>query len=165
MAAFEVQQSTTNHLETTESCLNQQPLDNVVEGEVMSGPETSTVNEGPKWQRNEGGFAFEQVLMSSRAYRRAATNRNSDAFSVLSSARRTASWSTLSGLSISEVSHIGILAIPVYASDITTNKDQYEFSPNLNGSTNAHNLASFQGVVPTFPESNQRGWLNSENFL
>lgn len=35
----------------------------------------------------------------------------------------------LSGLSLSEVSHIGIQAIPIYASDIT-NKEHYDFSPS-----------------------------------
>lgn len=63
--------------------------------------------------------------MNSRVYRNAVKN-NSDAFSVLSSAGRTASWSILSGLSLSEVSNIAILALPVYAVDIA-NSSAYDF--------------------------------------
>ncbi|KAJ0126118.1 Uncharacterized protein HZ326_30778 [Fusarium oxysporum f. sp. albedinis] len=81
----------------------------------------------PRWQRNAQGFAFEEVLMSSRVYRIVAKD-NSDAFSIISSAGRTASWSMLSGLSLSEISHIGIQAIPIYVTDIT-NKEHYDFSP------------------------------------
>ncbi|RSL49573.1 hypothetical protein CEP54_012373 [Fusarium duplospermum] len=88
----------------------------------------SVSNKQPEWQRNSYGFAFEETLMSSRAYRIAARD-NSDGFSIISSAGRTASWSMLSGLSLSEVSHIGIQAIPIYASDIT-NKEHYDFSPS-----------------------------------
>ncbi|TLD26935.1 hypothetical protein PspLS_05195 [Pyricularia sp. CBS 133598] len=78
------------------------------------------------WRRDARGFAFEELLINSRAYRNAARD-NSDAFSIMSSAGRTASWSMLSGLSMSEVSHIGILALPIYATDIT-NKDAYNFN-------------------------------------
>uniref|UniRef100_A0A0D2YF04 Rho-GAP domain-containing protein n=2 Tax=Fusarium oxysporum TaxID=5507 RepID=A0A0D2YF04_FUSOF len=81
----------------------------------------------PRWQRNAQGFAFEEVLMSSRVYRIVAKD-NSDAFSIIGSAGRTASWSMLSGLSLSEISHIGIQAIPIYVTDIT-NKEHYDFSP------------------------------------
>ncbi|KAK3313232.1 Rho GTPase activation protein [Apodospora peruviana] len=70
-------------------------------------------------------FAFEELLMTSRPYRNA-TQDTLDAFSVVSSAGRTASWSMLSGLSLSEVSHIGILAIPIYPADIS-NVDAYVF--------------------------------------
>ncbi|RSM09379.1 hypothetical protein CEP52_004222 [Fusarium oligoseptatum] len=95
--------------------------------EETPDPITAT-NKQPEWQRNPHGFAFEEILMSSRAYRLVAKD-NSDAFSIVSSAGRTASWSMLSGLSLSEVSHIGIQAIPIYASDIT-NKEHYDFSPS-----------------------------------
>ncbi|KAI8716987.1 Rho-GAP domain-containing protein [Fusarium sp. LHS14.1] len=96
-----------------------------VQGEATDPIST---NKQPGWQRNPHGFAFEEILMSSRAYR-AASRDNSDGFSIISSAGRTASWSMLSGLSLSEVSHIGIQAIPIYATDIT-NKEHYDFSPS-----------------------------------
>ena len=79
-----------------------------------------------KLVRNTKGFAFEELLVNSRAYRNAALD-NSDAFSVATSAGRTATWSMLSGLSLSEMSNIGILAIPIYTSDIA-NKEAYDFS-------------------------------------
>lgn len=78
-------------------------------------------------QRDARGFAFEELLMNSRAYRSAAHN-NEDAFSVMSSAGRTATWSMLSGLSLSETSNIAILAIPVYATDLN-DKEDYSFEP------------------------------------
>lgn len=46
----------------------------------------------------------------------------------MSLASRTASWSMLSGLSLSEVSHIGTQVNPMNASDITK-KDAYSFTP------------------------------------
>lgn len=82
-------------------------------------------------QRNTKGFAFEEVLMNSRAYR-AIRRDSSDAFSkdsisMISSIGRTATWSALSGLSLSELSNIAILAIPIYQSDIK-NDLFYNFS-------------------------------------
>jgi len=71
------------------------------------------------------GFLFEELLMNSRVYGRAANNGD-DGFSILSSAGRTASWSMLTGLSLSEMSNIAILALPVYAEDIR-NADSYDF--------------------------------------
>lgn len=70
-------------------------------------------------------FAFEESLNASRPYRNASWDSD-DAFSIVSSAGRTGSWSTLSGLSLSEISHIAILAIPIYPSDIS-NRDAYIF--------------------------------------
>lgn len=51
-----------------------------------------------------------------------------DTFSVLSSAGRTGSWSMLSGLSLSQMSNIAILALPIYATDLD-NREQYNFDP------------------------------------
>jgi hypothetical protein len=73
------------------------------------------------------GFAFEELLSNSRAYRMA-SRHNDDSFSILSSAGRTGSWSMLSGMSLSEMSNIAILALPIYASDLA-NRDKYEFKP------------------------------------
>ncbi len=78
-------------------------------------------------------FAFEELLMTSRVYRNASRD-GSDCFSIMSSAGRTASWSMLSGLSLSEISHIAILAIPIYAGDISNN-EWYEFEPPAVGPT------------------------------
>ncbi len=75
--------------------------------------------------RSVKGFAFEELLMNSRAYRKMASDGD-DGFSILSSAGRTASWSMLSGLSLSEMSNIAVLALPVYAGDIR-NAESYDF--------------------------------------
>ncbi|EXM00470.1 hypothetical protein FOIG_07451 [Fusarium odoratissimum NRRL 54006] len=96
-------------------------------GRETTGLTSPAADIQPNWQRNALGFAFEEVLMGSRAYRLAGKD-NYDGFSIISSAGRTASWSMLSGLSLSEISHIGIQAIPIFASDIT-NKEHYDFSP------------------------------------
>ena len=85
-------------------------------------------------KRNAAGFAFEELLMESRAYRRAGSN-NSDGFSIASAAGRTASWSMLLGLSLSEISNINIVALPVYAIDLS-NRELYNFGvPTQNGTT------------------------------
>ncbi|KAK5101005.1 GTPase activating protein (GAP) for Rho1p [Lithohypha guttulata] len=78
-------------------------------------------------KRNTRGVAFEELLMNSRAYRNAAHN-NTDAFSVATSAGRTATWSMLSGISLSETSNIAILALPVYEVDLN-DKNIYNFEP------------------------------------
>ncbi|KAI3325590.1 Rho GTPase activation protein [Xylariaceae sp. AK1471] len=79
------------------------------------------------WRRDKRGFAFEELLMNSRAYRKASLD-SSDTFSVVSSAGRTGSWSMLSGLSLSETSNIAILGIPIYETELS-NKEAYNFSP------------------------------------
>jgi hypothetical protein len=91
-----------------------------------------SLNEGPSQlqqsaiQRNPRAFVFEELLMKSRVYRNMAWDSN-DAFSILSSAGRTGTWSMLSGLSLSQMSNIAILALPVYATDLG-NKERYDFN-------------------------------------
>ncbi|KAJ3549850.1 hypothetical protein NM208_g282 [Fusarium decemcellulare] len=128
LVALEIRDETAEPQDTIDTKLNQMSV--VDTAEEASPPEAipSSANKQPEWQRNPYGFAFEEILMSSRAYRVAARD-NSDAFSIITSAGRTASWSMLSGLSLSEVSHIGIQAIPIYAADIA-NKEHYDFSPS-----------------------------------
>ena len=78
-------------------------------------------------QRNSGGFAFEEVLENSWVYKRSTKRGDDGAFSVISAAGRTASWSMLSGLSLSDnISIIAVQALPVYAHDIS-NSDVYQF--------------------------------------
>lgn len=127
LVALEVRDEVTIPKDTIDSRLDQLSLGDTPEVDTVPQPDSSPPNKPPEWQRNPYGFAFEEILMSSRAYR-VATKDNSDAFSIISSAGRTASWSMLSGLSLSEVSHIGIQALPIYATDIA-NKECYDFSP------------------------------------
>lgn len=78
-------------------------------------------------QRTVQGFAFEEDLSNSWVYKRSERSDNGGAFSVLSAAGRTASWSMLSGLSLSyNISMIAIQGLPVYAQDIS-NSEVYKF--------------------------------------
>ncbi|KAH7268879.1 Rho GTPase activation protein [Fusarium solani] len=146
LVALEARNESEEPTETIDARLHGLSIRDVDEGKTL-GPITAT-NKQPEWQRNPYGFAFEEILMSSRAYRVVA-NDNSDAFSVISAAGRTASWSMLSGLSLSEVSHIGIQAIPIYASDIT-NKEHYGFSPS------APHVIQIESRQPSSPEKLSR---------
>ncbi|KAI8664616.1 Rho-GAP domain-containing protein [Fusarium keratoplasticum] len=146
LVALEARNGSEEPKETIDARLHGLSISDVDEGKTP-GPITTT-NKQPEWQRNSYGFAFEEILMSSRAYR-VVTNDNSDAFSVISAAGRTASWSMLSGLSLSEVSHIGIQAIPIYASDIT-NKEHYDFSPS------APHVIQIESRQPSSPEKLSR---------
>lgn len=50
--------------------------------------------------------------------------------SLISTAGRSVSWTMLSGLSLSDISDIAILALPLYASDIANNQ-HYSFDSGL----------------------------------
>lgn len=145
LVALEVRNGLEEPKDTIDTRLHELSISDV-EG-VARDPIPST-NKQPEWQRNSYVFAFEEILMSSRAYRIVANN-NSDAFSVISAAGRTASWSMLSGLSLSEVSHIGIQAIPIYASDIT-NEEHYDFSPS------ASHFIQIESPQPSSPGKQSR---------
>jgi hypothetical protein len=65
-------------------------------------------------------FAFEDLLAKSWVYRRAASN-NRDTSSIGSGTTHTASWSMLSGVSLSKISDISILELPIYSGDVKNN--------------------------------------------
>lgn len=67
-------------------------------------------------------FAFEKDLKSSRVYRRAKRD------TIDSSVARTHTWSIFSGISLSNISEISVLALPLYAEDIS-NPHNYNFGP------------------------------------
>ncbi|KAK3328265.1 hypothetical protein B0T19DRAFT_186010 [Cercophora scortea] len=71
---------------------------------------------------------FETELKGSRVYRLA--KRMSMDFSMRSSFVGTHAWSVFSGLSLGEISNISVLALPIYASDIT-NPQHYHFGPTM----------------------------------
>jgi hypothetical protein len=78
-------------------------------------------------RRNAEGFAFEEDLQNSWVYKRSDRRNDGGAFSVVSSAGRTASWSMLSGLSLSDsISVIAVQALPVYSHDLS-NSEVYKF--------------------------------------
>ena len=70
-------------------------------------------------------FAFESDLESSRVYQRS-NWRDGRTFSVNTTSVLTTGRSLLSGLSLGDVSNISVVAIPIYAEDIT-NKLIYQF--------------------------------------
>ncbi|MCJ1247822.1 hypothetical protein MMC30_005037 [Trapelia coarctata] len=76
-------------------------------------------------QRNAQGFAFEEELNQSWVYKRSLGD-DDGSLSVISAAGRTASWSMLSGLSLSDISNLSVLALPIYAEDIV-NRERYQF--------------------------------------
>ncbi|KAK3987467.1 hypothetical protein QBC44DRAFT_400099 [Cladorrhinum sp. PSN332] len=69
---------------------------------------------------------FESDLELSRVYRRALNDRNSMDFSMHSSGARTHGWSIFSGLSLSEISALSVIALPIFAADIS-NSHHYAF--------------------------------------
>lgn len=75
-------------------------------------------------QRNRFGFAFEEDLFASCVYRRPLFSNSGE--SLMTSAVRTTSSSILSALSLTDVSNITILAIPIYSHEIS-NSNRYSF--------------------------------------
>jgi len=69
------------------------------------------------------GFDFDDQLENSRAYQRAAKNDDDFSFSAISSADRTASWSILSGISLSQVSNIAAVRLPIRRHEINNSED------------------------------------------
>jgi hypothetical protein len=76
------------------------------------------------------GFLFERDLETSRVYRRA--TRDDEDVSFHSSVANTHAWSALSDLSLSDISNVSILALPLSAQDMTNSCDcQIELQPIL----------------------------------
>jgi hypothetical protein len=95
--------------------------------EALPPPAERTYNVPETIHRNAQGFAFEEELEHSWVYKRSSERGASGAFSVISSAGRTASWSMLSGLSLYDnISTIAVQALPIYEYDID-NSDMYQF--------------------------------------
>ena len=74
--------------------------------------------------RSQFGCSFEEDLFASRVYRRPLFSDSS--LSLATSAARTTASSILSALSLTDVSNISILAVPVYADEIS-NQGRYTF--------------------------------------
>ncbi|CAG8956678.1 hypothetical protein HYFRA_00012222 [Hymenoscyphus fraxineus] len=77
-------------------------------------------------QTGEYRFSFEVVLGKSRVYKR--TQHYSSDVSFTSSAVRTHAWSIISGLSLSQVSNLSAIALPIYTSEIY-NYEHYQVEP------------------------------------
>jgi cell division control protein 24 len=85
-------------------------------------------------------FDFENDLETSRPYRRA--QRDSMDFSFRSSIANTNAWSQFSGLSLSKVSIISAIALPLYPDEIE-NAQHYELRPEQ----------PIQAIVPAPPRA------------
>ncbi|KAF4440720.1 hypothetical protein FACUT_3215 [Fusarium acutatum] len=73
-------------------------------------------------------FDFEHDLKLSRVYRHAKGDTMD--FSAHSSVALTRAWSSLSGISLSDISHISVLALPLYVEDIS-NPQHYNFGQKI----------------------------------
>lgn len=76
---------------------------------------------------------FEEILQHSRPYRKALAMLD-EKLSSISAGERTGTWSVLSGLSLSQISSLTLLALPIYPQDIT-NADAYSFGMAETGQT------------------------------
>ena len=76
---------------------------------------------------------FEEILQHSRPYRKA-LGMPDERLSFISAGDRTGTWSVLSGLSLSQISSLTIIALPIYSHDIT-NADAYSFGIAETGRT------------------------------
>ena len=93
---------------------------------LISG-KTPTIRQGSRGQglrMHPRGLAFEEDLLASRVYRRPLSNESGETLTTF--AKRTAASSILSALSLTDVSNISIVAIPIYITDIT-NSQRYTF--------------------------------------
>ena len=93
-----------------------------------SSPTTPTNNVEPikseGVQRNVLGFAFEEQLFASKVYRKPLFSRSGE--SLKTSSARTTGSSILSGFSLTDISNISVLAVPIYAHEIS-NSERYQF--------------------------------------
>ncbi|KAK5651443.1 hypothetical protein OQA88_12450 [Cercophora sp. LCS_1] len=87
-------------------------------------------------------FEFEHDLNSSRPYRRA--QRDTMDFSFRSSVARSDAWSVFSGLTLGDISIMSVIALPIYADEIT-NSHHYGLGrqpPTVNVKDSAEPLAN-----------------------
>ncbi|KAK4443349.1 hypothetical protein QBC34DRAFT_211599 [Podospora aff. communis PSN243] len=89
-------------------------------GSSTSRPQSPTSPQGPL----ASSLAFEDDLNGSGPYRRA--QRDTMDFSFRSSIARSNAWSVFSGLSLDDISVLAVIALPVYADEIS-NSHHYEF--------------------------------------
>lgn len=79
-------------------------------------------NTGPTWTQSEPAraFPFERDLKASRVYRRA--KRDTTDFSFCSSIPLSHAWSALSDISLSDISIISVVALPLCQTDVSNDR-------------------------------------------
>jgi len=104
-------------------------------------PEQSPSEASGRNRRSLFDLSFEKDLIASRVYRR--IKRDTMDFSMRSSVARSNGWSIFSGMSLSNISEISVLALPILPSDIT-NPQHYVEGPE---SRRAGELSSLPAAV------------------
>lgn len=86
-------------------------------------PERLVTTVAPVIGTDSMNFAFDDDLQNSRVYQWV-KNHGCD-YSLISSAVRTQSWSIFSGISLSEISLLSVIALPLELSDLQGHHDHY----------------------------------------
>ena len=102
----------------------------------------------PPGEAEVSSFDFENDLETSRPYRRA--QRDTMDFSFRSSIAHTNAWSHFSGLSLSKVSIISAIALPLYPDEIE-NAQHYELTPEPPIPSYRAGASTRKTLVPKLP--------------
>ena len=86
-------------------------------------------------------FTFDQDLQTSRVYTRAAHQQSN--FSVRSAAVQSLSWSMISGISLSAVSNISVISLPISANELWNGQ---HYNPESHLQADTVTLNEFDGV-------------------
>ena len=147
-------------------------IDNAITGQAQSkGPErdddASNTSSGtvtpphghPKdvpegLQRNHLNLTFEEDLFASRVYRKPLFSKSGD--SLFTAAARTTAWSILSGISLTDVSNISVLAVPIYAHEIS-NSARYIFGDFQPESLTVDDQEAASNTVQQISKDDKRG--------
>ncbi|RDW63463.1 hypothetical protein BP6252_11008 [Coleophoma cylindrospora] len=91
------------------------------DGSMLSG---SSSDETSSLENVVRVFAFQDDLDSSRVYRRIQRTRieGDETYSIHSKTNQTMAWSMMSGMSLSEISNIGVLHLPLSKDEISNNE-------------------------------------------
>ncbi|KAI9858346.1 MAG: hypothetical protein M1824_004367 [Vezdaea acicularis] len=98
------------------------------------------------------GFTFDGDLQQSRVYRRA--RKRKDVFSISSAGAYSVSWSVFSGLSLSDISNIAAITLPIVSKDIS-NSALYQFGglPPIVESGRETPVPNIEKELPPLPPS------------
>ena len=102
-------------------------------------------------------YAFEDDLETSRVYK--GTDRNTCDRSFTTSVARTHAWSAFTELSMADISVISVIALPIYAQDIS-NPEHYCFDA-VQLSQNSNTTASANQHTSNTPSGDMKSGVNS----
>jgi ankyrin repeat protein len=87
-------------------------------------------------------LSFERTLVRTRVYKKAVRNISTNSFNTTTTS--TSKWSQLTGLSLSQISSVAVICLPVYVDELHSGYlfDNNEYDSKANeGSTALHNAA------------------------